>query len=127
MDDPRTTDRVEREVLRARYGVSLKIALGTLALGLVLLLVGELTAARTDNLVGHMALLVARVGLVLAAVSIPLGFVSWFGRETTRHAGVREGRLPSRYRTVAWLLVLIAMVFFSWALWFTMSRGLGTW
>lgn len=127
MDNQRSTDRVEREVVRARYDVSLKIALRTLVLGLVLLIVGELTAARTDDLVGHMAMFVARVGLVLAAVSIPFGFISWFRRETTRHAGVREGRLPSRYRTVAWLLVLIVMVFFFWALWFTMSRGLVTW
>lgn len=127
MDNQRSTDRVEREVVRAAYGVSLKIALGTLVLGLVLLLVGEVTAARTDDPAGHMAMLVARVGLVLAAVSIPLGFIAWFRRETTRHAGFREGRLPSRYRTVAWLLVLIVMVFFSWALWFTMSRGLVNW
>ena len=128
MDNLRGDDRHTRQVANIVHSVYLKFFLVGLAVGVVLLVGGEIASQDHFNLtVRRIGFWVSRGGLCLAAGCFPLALISWFERETTKHPGFQEQRLPQRYRAIAWSVVLVSVVLFVAALWFTLSRGLTTW
>ena len=128
MDDLRDDDSRDRQIASIVHSVYLKFFVAGFALGILLFVAGAIASGGPFNtIVRRAGLWVLRVGLLIAVPCVPLALISWFERETTKHPGFREQRLPSRYRTVAWFLVLLTSVLFAAALWFTLSRGLTTW
>ncbi len=128
MDDKRDAANHEREVANVVHYAYLKLFLAGVAMGSLLLVGGEIAShgpfVPAVRRIGSWVLL---GGLLIAAMSFPLALISWFERETTKHPGFREQRLPGRYRVIAWSLVLVSVVLFVAILWFTLSRGLTTW
>ena len=103
----------ERQIVRAVHSVFLKWFVIAFFLGTAIVVAGEMLArVASTRYVMQFASWCIRAGLGISSASFALGVISWFTRETTKHAGFRDQRLPSGYRLVAWSFVALVVVAF---------------